>query len=515
MRKHIILATMAAAALFTACSNETEEAAKQSMEVRFCVTNNNLTTRATTSESNGTYTTTFGANDKITIYSSGLKEDMNNVTGKVSGSNVTINGDAKYYYKDLTTTATFNAYHPMTATYSEGTVSFTVAANQNENFDNNEFMVATATGKGSEVSPVALSFEHQLALVVLNLSGLDDATEVTMNSVKPTVEYVFGGTLTTKDTKTIDITMNKRGATQTYWAMVPAQTFAKDHKLFTIKTATATYTYTITAASGLTTTKNTIHTITLSKKLNETQLSASISGWNPIDNWGSEDVEEEVPAPEVPQELVAADATTMDAVSLQDGSTTNLLITTTWTNTSNGSWYVNTNNTINATATLVDASTLDSATDKDKEHGKYVNLTYTSSTPSGWSNATLLYYVANAPKKKCKLSFSYKVDTANSTQDLQVFLGTTDNSSNKFIPSYTGTETLSYSKSNLIIPTTADTWTDVNINYDLSKICSTGTGPADIADQTEETVSLWIGIAAKTAGKVYSIDDVKLTTIVE
>ena len=305
MRKHIILAAMATAALFTACSNETEEAAKQSMEVRFCVTNNNLTTRATTSEADGAYTTTFGTDDPIIIYSSGLKEDMNNVTGKVSGSNVTINGDATYYYKDLTTTATFNAYHPMTATYSEGTVSFTVAANQNENFDNNEFMVATATGKGSEVSPVALSFEHQLALVVLNLSGLDDATEVTMNSVKPTVEYVFGGTLTTKDTKTIDITMNKRGATQTYWAMVPAQTFAKDHKLFTIKTATATYTYTVTAASGLTTTKNTIHTITLSKKLNETQLSASISGWNPIDNWGSEDVEEEVPAPAEPIVLIS------------------------------------------------------------------------------------------------------------------------------------------------------------------------------------------------------------------
>lgn len=512
MRKHIILAAMATAALFTACSNETEEAAKQSMEVRFCVTNNNLTTRATTSEADGAYTTTFGTDDPIIIYSSGLKEDMNGVTGKVSGSNVTINGDAKYYYKDLTTTATFNAYHPMTATYSEGTVSFTVAANQNENFDNNEFMVATATGKGSEVSPVALSFEHQLALVVLNLSGLDDATEVTMNSVKPTVEYVFGGTLTTKDTETIDITMNKRSDAQTYWAMVPAQTFANGSKLFTIKTATATYTYTVTAASGLTTTKNTIHTITLSKKLNETSLSASISGWNPIDNWGSEDVEEEVPTPEVPQELVAADATTMDAVSLQDGSTTNLVISTSWNITTNDSWYVANNVTTQATATLVDASATDAT------HGKYVNLTCT--TVASWYNTTLLYYIANAPKKKCTLSFSFKTDNVESNDGLWVFLGTRVGTTNNFIPTYTvndeaGTTTYNASES-VGVPTTADSWKDVTYNFDLSKLCAANSNKSVTpTDQTEETVSLWIGIAAKTAGKVYSIDNVKLTTIVE
>lgn len=503
---------MATAALFTACSNETEEAAKQSMEVRFCVTNNNLTTRATTSESNGTYTTTFGANDKITIYSSGLKEDMNNVTGKVSGSNVTINGDAKYYYKDLTTTATFNAYHPMTATYSEGTVSFTVAANQNENFDNNEFMVATATGKGSEVSPVALSFEHQLALVVLNLSGLDDATEVTMNSVKPTVKYVFGTNTLTTEGEAIDITMNKRDDAQTYWAMVPAQTFAKDHKLFTIKTATATYTYTVTAELGLTTAKNTIHTITLSKKLNETSLSASISGWNEtIDNWGSEDVEEEVPAPEVPQELVAADATTMDAVSLQNGSTTDLVNSTSWNVTTNESWYVVNNSTTQATATLVDASATDAI------HGKYVNLTCT--TVVNWYNTTLLYYIANAPKKKCTLSFSFKTDNVESNNGLLVFLGTRVGDTNKFIPTYTvnneaGTTTYNPSVS-VGVPNTADTWKDVTNNFDLSKLCATSGSNITPEEQNEETVSLWIGIQAKTAGKVYSIDDVKLTTIVE
>lgn len=510
MKKHLILACVAAtAALFSACSNETIENANESMAVRFSITNNSLTTRATTSEASGSYTTSFDTNDQITIYSSNLATDMDGVTGTISGNSVTISGETTYYYKDLNTVATFNAFHPATATYSQGKVSFTVTADQNSTFNANEFLVATATGKGADLQPVALQFEHQLSLVVLKLDNLSDATEVTMNSVLPKVDYVFGGSLTTDNSAApINITMNKKDDTQTYWAMVPAQTFAKGNKLFTVKAGAYTYTYTVTADAGLSTKTNTVHQITLSKKQNQASLEATISNWNGTENWVNGEVEESVEV-ETPQELVASTATTMDNVSLKESSD-QLVTTNTWYTTTNSSWFVNTNNTINATATLVDAS------DTDPEHGKYVNLTYTCATASAWHNATLLYYIAAAPKKKCTLSFQLKTDNVDSNAGVMVFLGTKNSANNdRFIPCYSGTETVTYSYAKFEgVGNTADKWKDVTINYDLSKLCNTSS-TFTLEVQTEETVSLCIGIQARTSGKVYSIDNVKLTTIVE
>ncbi|MGN0309841.1 MAG: fimbrillin family protein, partial [Bacteroides sp.] len=115
MKKHIILAAVAALATFTACSNEDEEEPQvPGAEVYFTI--NNTVTRAVT-DANGL--TTFKDNDLVYIYSKGLyAQEMNGVEFKVSGTNLTpTSSDVTYRYNG-TKGATFTAYH-----YNNGVIT--------------------------------------------------------------------------------------------------------------------------------------------------------------------------------------------------------------------------------------------------------------------------------------------------------------------------------------------------------------------------------------------------------
>lgn len=497
MKKQMMLATLAMATLWTACSNENEESVGQPMKVRFCVTNNNLTTRATTTTSGNTYTTAFDNGDAIIIYSNGLKTDMAGVTGTISsGGNVTL-GSGDYYYKDQTTSVTFNAYHPTTAEYSEGTVSFTVATDQSTNFDANEFMVATATGKGSDLSPVALSFKHQLALVVLNLENLSEATEVTMNGVLPKVTYTFGGSLTTDESASrIDIKMCKQGGTQTYWAMVPAQTFAKDVQLFTITAGSTTYSYKVSVEGGLSTIANNVHQITLKKRLDAPELSASISNWNVATAWDPGEVEEVVPEP-----VVLINNETFDNVTIPSATSN--------TNISAGNWgYVfGIANSTTANGT-VEIATEESPSNK----ALHIKLT----TYSSWYNSTAYCAISGATRSKYRLTF--KAMATGDSPSLLIFIngtkGTGEN--NALMQIISGNNT--YSQITRTIKATWDTYTvDFDFAYKTDKgSTSSSTAFTETTDDNLNIIYLgFVPNGTSQTSKDFYIDDVTLTEVVE
>ena len=285
MKKHIILAAMAATALFAACTNSDEEALTQGIPVNFTISSNGIVTRAATTASNSNYTTEFEENDKFGVYSDNLLANMNNTECTYTTSGVQTN--QSFFFKDQSTNVNFVAYYPYSTMIGAGAgtivpsaseISYTINNDQSgDRIKANDFMVATAQGTGANPT-INLTFSHQLALIEVNLEDIT-ASKVTINGVQPTVKWTATDTETSGEKVTV--TMSDQTSGKKFWAMVPAQTIEANTTLFSIIESSTNKKFGYTTASQLSIQKNGVYQITLKKKetAESTNLTVTASNW--------------------------------------------------------------------------------------------------------------------------------------------------------------------------------------------------------------------------------------------
>ena len=255
MKKHLILAAVAALATFNACSNDDEIVSTDCTPVNFTI--QNVVTRATTSTDNKT---TFQDNDEIGITSKGLYQDFTDqkFTVSVNGTTLTPPSDLTPQFIG-TKQGTFYAYYPTSTLNSgvaadESKVAITVASDQSAvgAYQKNDLMISTATGSTSNPT-VSFTFAHKLCLVKVDPSGLNvNVASVTINKVQPTATWTFGGDVATSGEAT-DIKMGKYSdGSNEYWAIIPAQEIAAGQLISVVTTDNKIYSYTTTSNSTFT-----------------------------------------------------------------------------------------------------------------------------------------------------------------------------------------------------------------------------------------------------------------------
>lgn len=296
MKKHLILAAVAALATFTACSNEENEALTDCTPVNFTI--QNVVTRATTSTDNKT---TFEDSDIIGITSKGLYEDFTDQNFTVSSGSATLTPPEDLNPQFIgTRQGTFYAYYPTnsvnTGVTADGSkVAITVASDQSEvgAYQKNDLMTSTATGSTSS-STVNFTFEHKLCLVKVDPSGLNvNVTSVTINNVKPTATWTYGGSVVTSGDAT-SIKMGKYNeSSNEYWAIIPAQEIAAGKLISVVTDENKIYSYTTTSTTAFT--ANNVYKYTLGFNLK--QLTANVTletAWGEETNNGNTTVEREL-----------------------------------------------------------------------------------------------------------------------------------------------------------------------------------------------------------------------------
>lgn len=222
MRKHMILAAIAATALCTSCSNE-DGLPVQGKEINFTI-NKLVSTRATTT---GT-TTTFDDGDVITIYSSGLFEkDMEGAKYTVNGTSLVADeNNTTIYHFNGTKEATFYAFYPQSAISDATKAEVTIVAEQEtkDNFEDYDLMTSTTTKGNVEIVPLT-PFKHRLALVKVDVSAMNSThtiNSITINDVKPTATWTFSSNAVASSGDAINVIM-KEESTGNYAAIIPAQ----------------------------------------------------------------------------------------------------------------------------------------------------------------------------------------------------------------------------------------------------------------------------------------------------
>lgn len=287
MKKHLILAGIAATAMLASCSNDNDEAVSQNVPVQFTISTDNIATRTTTTASGDTYSTTFKNGDKVGIYSSDLvnasgnSSVLNNAHATVSGNQLT-GGTLDGLYYPKTGTARLAAYYPAGDYTGEGSISFSVQVDQSSenNFNKSDFMTSVVS-TASTTNAINFSMRHRLAFVELKLNNMDEAS-VTLNNVRIRI----GWTPRTDDVETLsgadNIKMFMQGDTKTYWALLPAQTINSGATLFTIEHNGYTYIYNV--SSPLILEANKVTRISLSRIVTGDLVeNPTING----ENWGS------------------------------------------------------------------------------------------------------------------------------------------------------------------------------------------------------------------------------------
>lgn len=395
MKKHIILAAMAATALFAACTNSDEEALTQGIPVNFTISSNGIVTRAATTASNSNYTTSFEENDKFGVYSDNLLANMNNTECTYTSSGVTTG--QSFFFKDQSTNVNFVAYYPYSTMIGAGTIvpsaseiSYTINNDQSgDKIKANDFMVATAQGTGANPT-INLTFSHQLALIEVNLEDITAST-VTMNGVQPTVKWTSTSSETSGDK--ITVTMSEQDSGNKFWAMVPAQTIEANTTLFSIIESSTNKKFGYTTASQLSIQQNGVYKITLKKKETAefTSLSVTASNWeNPtsIDGDGTKEAMEQYVEP-VTTSTGMCTATTSMLDFVQDNG-----------KTEGYSWGRN----------MVSKDEEPNAID-----GGWEITLKNSTTGPTWSNNCMVYYGGETqmPVGIYKLTFSLKSTVAN------------------------------------------------------------------------------------------------------
>ncbi len=273
MKKHLFFAACLATALFSACSNNEVEqlTSNEGTKVSFAI--NRDVARATTTVDNGTTTTTFAEDDEITVFSTGLVEDMKGEKFQVKGSTLKLKDETKSFTYNGNDGASFYACYPTTNEIENETETrtFTIQTDQSETnaYEQSDLMTANAIVNIAQAAAVQLEFKHKLTLVKVSLSGFTNITSVQLNNIKPTVKWTLStDAVTLDDTSTPEsITLNPVTVDQgsdtssteddtiEYWAVVPAQTLDGGTAMFNIVANSKNYTY--TPASDVTLTADT------------------------------------------------------------------------------------------------------------------------------------------------------------------------------------------------------------------------------------------------------------------
>ena len=204
----------------------------------------------------------FAEGDNIGIVSNGLALDMNNATYTVTADGKLSGGS---FYYDGNKSASFYAHYPTKATYADGKVTMSVAADQNsaDYFAANDFMTATTSGDANTNNGVvALKFYHQFTLVKIVWNNEKAPIATTLDNIKPTLTWQHSDNTFSASGEVIEISTWKPGETSVYWALVPAQMITTGTELVTIKCADKTYSYTTT--SDVEFKANSVKTVTLS-----------------------------------------------------------------------------------------------------------------------------------------------------------------------------------------------------------------------------------------------------------
>lgn len=413
MKKHIILAAMAATALFAACTNSDEEALTQGIPVNFTIGGEGIITRAITTLSGSKYVTSFENGDKFGVFSTGLKDNMNNATCTV-GTGSTVSTDQSYFFKDQTTQVNFYAYYPAPGNSGMGTVNataeqveYTVANDQSStNINRNDFMVAKAVSTGAN-NTVSLEFEHKLALIIVSLTDLENANKVTINNMLTKTTYKFSEETPTTDQNTrSDITMSQQNNTQEFWCMVPAQEIANGKELFTIYTSdNLRYTYT-TTNDNLSVQAGGVFKITLKKSAAAvgTTLTATAKEWGNVTEFITDgETAEEYVTP------VTAQTGFIKGTSKTDLSESSK-------NPNNYSWYLFGN-------AAADENPLSAS------ENKWTYVTKDNTPVSNWDKNTLYYYGGETMMSAglYKLTFKASSTEASKTIDVRLIHATTVN----------------------------------------------------------------------------------------
>ena len=289
MKKHFVLAAVAATAMLASCSNDNDEAVSQNVPVQFTISTDNIATRTTTTASGDTYSTTFNDGDMVGIYSSDLVDAsgnssvLNNAHATVSGNHLT-GGTLDGLYYPKTGTARLAAYYPAGEYTGEGSISFSVQVDQSSenNFNKSDFMTSVVS-TASTTNAINFSMRHRLAFVELKLNNMDEAS-VTLNNVSIRIGWTpqTDNVQTLSDDIKYNIKMFMQGDTKTYWALLPAQTINSGATLFTIEHNGYTYIYNV--SSPLILEANKVTRISLSRTVTgDLVVTPNING----ENWGS------------------------------------------------------------------------------------------------------------------------------------------------------------------------------------------------------------------------------------
>lgn len=274
MKKQFLFATLALATMFTACSKEEELSKNESgTPVNFVI--GGIGARTVTDASN--YAVNFVAGESIGLFGYGFKDGASfvnkeySVNSDLSGLTAP-DGEPIYYMGD--SNPTIYAYRPYLSTNTLNEVTHTILDDQTitedennnvtiDNFNPNDFMVATSTIEGSTIS---LTFEHKMAMVELNFGenlsalGVSQVSMRTINGIK----YNLATNETTLQDGIINVNMYNVD-TNKFWAIVPPQTVTGDGNtvLFTITAGGRTFYYTPANAVEEKFTANKVRKITL------------------------------------------------------------------------------------------------------------------------------------------------------------------------------------------------------------------------------------------------------------
>ena len=249
MKKHYLLAALAATALFTACSNEENHPTlAEGTEVNFMIGQNAITKSITEEGAEG-YATRFVDDDLFGIFASGAATSTNAFYRTNDGVGL-VAVDAPLTIA-ATGTASFAAYHPYQKETGANEVVHTVSADQSEinQFNISNFMTATASNITAADPNVSFIFAPRLALLRIEMSGeIGTTTSEIKATALPTVRWTPStDAMGAAEGEATEITMYRQpasdGLSNIFTAFVPSQTIANGTAFLTITAGDKKYAF--------------------------------------------------------------------------------------------------------------------------------------------------------------------------------------------------------------------------------------------------------------------------------
>lgn len=312
MKKHYLLAALAATALFTACSNEENNPTlAEGTEVNFMIGQNAITKSITEEGAEG-YATRFVDDDLFGIFASGAATSTNAFYRTNDGAGL-VAVDAPLTIA-ATGTASFAAYHPYQKETGANEVVHTVSADQSEinQFNISNFMTATASNITAADPNVSFIFAPRLALLRIEMDGeIGTTTSEIKATALPTVRWTPStDAMGAAEGEATEITMYRQpasdGLSNIFTAFVPSQTIANGTAFLTITAGDKKYAF--KPSSQFLLKAGAINKITVSiNAAEEVQIvanSITIKDWEVNDLVITGELTEVTPEEETPGEVV-------------------------------------------------------------------------------------------------------------------------------------------------------------------------------------------------------------------